>query len=183
MVPSANHLLSFSEYPELLCDIKMPKFVEDSLQQLPIAARPPLRWIFIGPAGSRTRTHVDPCLVSAWLIQVVGRKRFLFLPPHLVPLILTPSDGFMDFTNQDGSLSKDLPADVASSIVEVVLKPGDMVYIPEGWAHEVIKTQIGRVSFRERVHAIHPIFPREYPVKCTRRSNISFFEQRKRNLM
>ena len=112
--------------------------MEDALQTLPPSARPPLRWIFIGPAGARTRTHVDPCLVSAWLTQLSGHKHFTFVQPSDVPHIRNNNNnGFMPLTTVTGQLSEALPPDVAARIIQVTVAPGEILYIPEGWAHEV----------------------------------------------
>lgn len=124
-------VLTCRQYPDLLKDLRTPHFVDDKLQSLPLLARPPLRWVFIGPPGAFTPNHVDPCLVSAWLVQIQGRKRFTFTAPEDVPLLL----------NQDGRLlhphTREAALERNARFFEIVVEPGDLLYIPEGWAHEV----------------------------------------------
>jgi len=58
-------------------DFALPHFAHDWFGKLPKRDDPCFRWIFLGPGGSKTPLHVDPCLTHAWLAQIRGRKRFV----------------------------------------------------------------------------------------------------------
>lgn len=67
----------------LMQDFNVPAFAQDWFQKLPKKEDPLFRWIFLGPGGSKTPLHIDPCLTHAWLAQIRGRKRFVSaLPAH-----------------------------------------------------------------------------------------------------
>jgi hypothetical protein len=63
--------------PGLMQDFVVPAFARDWFDKLPKKEDPMFRWIFLGPSGSKTPLHIDPCLTHAWLAQIRGRKRFV----------------------------------------------------------------------------------------------------------
>ena len=63
--------------PALMQDFVVPAFARDWFDKLPKKEDPMFRWIFLGPGGSKTPLHIDPCLTHAWLAQIRGRKRFV----------------------------------------------------------------------------------------------------------
>jgi hypothetical protein len=111
----------------LLNDIGELPFIDDRLAELPQGARPPLRWMFIGAKGCITRTHIDPALVKSWLVQVKGRKRFVLAPPAV----------FDQVRDEGGFMSLDSDTLRTDKTIEVTLEPGDLIFIPEMWIHEV----------------------------------------------
>jgi hypothetical protein len=86
--PTPNHSLLDPLYPKalnpkpstrwvyerdsasLVRDVDIPPFAFDWFSKLPSKDDPCFRWIFLGPGGSKTPLHVDPCLTHAWLAQV-----------------------------------------------------------------------------------------------------------------
>lgn len=122
------------DHPRMLQDIRIPNFVQDALLRLPRNARPPLRWIFVGPAGAKTRTHVDPFMVDSWITQIQGRKKFILVSPEDTDKVCD-EHGFTDLTACDTSR---FPLIDTVSLMEVILEPGDVLHIPEGWIHEVV---------------------------------------------
>ncbi|MEZ5403206.1 MAG: cupin-like domain-containing protein [Bryobacteraceae bacterium] len=133
------YLTSFSpwsRHPELLDDFADPEFVDNAYREL----EGPLRdwylngfsWIFIGPAGTLSPLHIDLFGTHAWLAQLQGRKHFLLFPPHDLHRVY---DGAVNFYAPDLErhplLREALP-------VEAVIEPGEVIFIPGGWAHQVI---------------------------------------------
>ena len=88
--------------------------------------------IFIGPRGAITPLHMDIWETHAWLAQLVGRKRWLLFPPDQRPLLY-------DYQVQpcQADLEK-FPLFRKASPLECTIGPGDVIFVPSGWAHEVI---------------------------------------------
>lgn len=85
--------------------------------------------LWLGPAGTRTRLHHDFMPVLA--CQVVGRKRWRLVPPTERKLLerIRRSHTTLDpdTDDLDGVLVKD-----------VVLAPGEALFVPPGWWHHVV---------------------------------------------
>jgi Cupin superfamily protein len=75
-------------------------------------------WIslYAGPAGTSTPWHQDIFSTHTWLAQLRGEKLWRLSAPDLDPLKSFPDD---------------------SSIYEVTLNAGDLIYLPPDWWHEV----------------------------------------------
>jgi len=108
----------FSEHPELLEDFSEPYFVENVFQELTGELKKwyydGFSWVFIGPQGTLSPFHVDLFGTHAWLAQLTGTKRFVLVPP---------------------------PGIVATSPVQCDLLPGEVIFIPAGWAHQVVSLE------------------------------------------
>lgn len=119
--------------PELL-RLLPPELSElNWLTALPQEARPKWTWVMLGVAGTTTSTHVDTLYSAAWNLLVTGRKRWRFWPPAwscrrgLIP-----------------ELPPELAAVSAAGAVEgyeTEQSPGDLIYTPTGWAHEVLNLE------------------------------------------
>lgn len=109
-----------------LAELPLPLALRSWFDQLPDKSRPDWTWIFVGPAGSESPTHVDVMCSSAWNLLVSGTKEWTFLSPKTAASL--------------GHLESDLAAvtghgeDVTFTFVQ---HPGDVVIVPGGWAHSV----------------------------------------------
>lgn len=82
--------------------------------------------LWIGPGGTQTPLHHD--LTSILFCQIVGRKRVLLVPPYdLTPL--TQARGVY--------AARDADARDAELHAEVEVGPGQALFIPIGWWHQV----------------------------------------------
>ena len=127
------------DIPELRADFSPDAHFADLFKVLPESMQPPFEWLFIGPAGSHTRLHVDVWGTDAWLAQLQGRKRFtLFHPAHR--RFLERDDGpggapeWADLRAPDPERFPDFSRAVP---VETVLEPGEVIYLPRKWPHAV----------------------------------------------
>ncbi len=96
----------------------------DELRPLPPGiSLTPRPGMWIGPAGTRTPLHYD--WKDAAIAQLEGVKRVYVLPP--------------DDPRVDNRESRFGDADVTRlGAREVILGPGDLLFLPTGWWHEVI---------------------------------------------
>jgi hypothetical protein len=136
----------------LLRDYHVPVyFGQDLFELMDEADRPDYRWLLIGPNGSGSPFHTDPHMTSAWNCVLSGAKRVTFYPPDVVPpgvdkkLInsdVYPSDDMMFwYRHRLPKAVQKLDAGDASAEplrpIECVVLPGEMLFIPSGWWHQV----------------------------------------------
>ena len=86
------------------------------------------RFVYVGPAGSRTRLHADVLFSYSWSANVVGRKRWRLVPSELRH---SCSDG------ATRPLASDLSALPEVAPIEIVQNAGELLFVPSGWYHEV----------------------------------------------
>lgn len=82
---------------------------------------------WIGPAGTRTPMHHDTSNIL--FCQIVGSKRFTFVSPMRTELAQGGTRGFY------AGRTADALGETPHAVVE--LEPGDGLFIPVGWWHEV----------------------------------------------
>jgi Cupin-like domain len=129
-------LSPFSDDPELLDSFSDPYFIENQYRQL---SGPLLNWyfdnfswLFIGPKGTVSPLHVDLFGTHAWLAQLEGRKHFLLFSPEDAGFLY---EGQVDLFHPD---LERFPLIEKARPVEAVLEPGEVIFIPARWAHQVI---------------------------------------------
>lgn len=84
----------------------------------------PFKGLFISGRGARTRLHRDPIGTQAILCQCFGEKSIRFYPPARA--------------GQPCAAGPDAePAGGWHPVAEDVLRPGDLIFIPDGWYHDV----------------------------------------------
>lgn len=157
----------WAKHPELLDDFADPYFVDNAYRDLDGALREwylrGFSWIFIGPKGTLSPLHVDLFGTHAWLAQLQGRKHFLLFPPGDAPYLY---NGAPDFYAPD---LERYPLLEKATPVEAVLGPGDVIFIPAGWAHQVISLSPSisvTVNYVSRSNALRHILAisRDLPV-------------------
>lgn len=86
------------------------------------------RFVYVGPAGSRTRLHADVLFSYSWSANVVGTKRWKLVPPEQLHLV---SDA--------ATLARrpDLDEIPGITAIEIVQKSGELLFVPSGWYHQV----------------------------------------------
>lgn len=110
-------------------------------------SRPPYRWILIGPERSGTGMHVDPLFTNAFVSIIQGKKRWMLFPPSVPQKEI----GMVEGTPQINSATwfKIYYAKVTSDEwpdawrpIEVIQKPGQTVFVPNGWPHVVLNLEL-----------------------------------------
>lgn len=100
----------------------------------------PYRGVLIAARGARTRLHRDPFCSDAVVCQFHGVKEAaLYHPSRHVELTEQPGSssfgGFLDVRAGDHDVLSVDPD------YQGFVNPGEMIYIPNGWLHDVIVTE------------------------------------------
>jgi hypothetical protein len=112
-------------------DLGFPeKFLNPDVEQ-------PHGMMWIGPAGTLTSLHHD--LTNNLIAQVVGRKRLLVLPAAEVGKLYNHLHVFSEISDlEDPALTLDrFPLLEHARFTEVTLMPGEMIFMPLAWWHQV----------------------------------------------
>jgi len=97
---------------------------------------PPRFWL--GPAGTVTPLHCD--FDDNLFAQIWGSKRILLAPPHHDEFLYTREANALLFGSPFDPEAPDyerFPLARQAALVECVVGPGDMLYVPAGWYHQV----------------------------------------------
>ncbi|WP_162230751.1 cupin-like domain-containing protein [Marinagarivorans algicola] len=103
--------------------------------------------LWFGPKGTCTQLHHD--LTNNMLLQVYGRKKITLIPAFQVPNVYNDSHVYsaVDFPNVD---LERYPKMSGVTPLEVILNPGEAIFIPIGWWHQVESLDISiSVSFTD----------------------------------
>ncbi|MGG8495346.1 cupin-like domain-containing protein [Tenacibaculum sp. TC6] len=94
----------------------------------------PYKGLFISGRGSRTRLHKDPFMSNAVLCQFYGKKEIYLYSPNKEKDVMVNNE-FVDVKNPDHAKFpnfKNLTPDYKD-----VLSPGEIIFFPSGWFHDV----------------------------------------------
>lgn len=97
---------------------------------------PPRFWL--GPAGTVTPLHCD--YDDNIFAQVWGRKRITLAPPHHEPFLYVREANPVLFGSPVDAEAPDFarhPLAREALLVECVVEPGEALYVPAGWYHQV----------------------------------------------
>lgn len=99
----------------------------------------------MGPARSGSSFHKDPNATSAWNGVVRGSKKWILLPPHVMPAgVHASADGadvatpvsliewFLDFYAE---------ASQQTGFHECIVRAGELLFVPRGWWHLAINLE------------------------------------------
>ena len=104
----------------------------------PVVDNFPYRGILIAAKGARTRMHRDPFCSDAIVAQFYGTKQAVLYHPDRTEELMEASDG----SSFGGFIDVRDPNDLDTVTVEPdfqgVISPGQMIYIPHGWLHDVL---------------------------------------------
>jgi hypothetical protein len=97
---------------------------------------PPRFWL--GPAGTVTPLHAD--YDDNLFVQIWGSKRIFLAPPHNDEFLYSREANALLFGSPFDPEAPDFdrfPLARQASTVECIVHPGDMLYVPAGWYHQV----------------------------------------------
>ncbi len=134
---SNNQTMRRPRFRALLGDVKPPRDLFEPL--VPAATS-----LWIGPAGTVTPLHHDT--TNILFAQLHGRKRVELISPQETALLLDPVHGFYSPVDLDALATAEHPALRQLLVKQVVLAPGDALYIPAGWWHRVTSLDVS-ISF------------------------------------
>lgn len=125
----------FWKAPELREDFAIPNIMDGFVNELP--------FLFFGCEGSRVTMHYDVDLSHVFLNQIYGRKRVILFSPdqsrHLYHLPFTVAS-HVNILNPD---FQKYPALARVKGQEVMLEPGETLFIPRGYWHNIEYTDGG----------------------------------------
>jgi len=97
---------------------------------------PPRFWI--GPTGTMTPLHCD--FDDNLFAQIWGSKRIFLSPPHHAEFLYPSEANAILFGSPFDPEAPDFekfPLARQATMIEVIVNPGDMLYVPAGWYHQV----------------------------------------------
>lgn len=134
-----NHTLEKEEFKDLLKDFTIfPEYLDPNNYHARM-------FFWFGPAGTVTPLHHDP--VNILLAQVKGRKLVKLISTNQTPLMYNHVGVFskVDLDNPDYDK---YPLFRKVKIIETILEPGEVLFLPVGWWHYVRSLDISiSVSF------------------------------------
>ncbi len=115
-----------------------------------LAPNPDNRGFFwFGPAGTVTPFHHD--LTNNFMAQIIGRKKVRLIAPWEVPNVYNDRHCFTPVDGRDIDLQR-FPAMAGVQVLDCVLEPGEILFLPVGWWHFVegldISVTISATNFR-----------------------------------
>jgi len=111
---------------------------------------------FMGPSNSLTPLHFDTLLTHNLFIQVTGRKRFTILAPEDAKYCAVRGWRWFDVDPERPDFERH-PQYRRASPAEVIVDPGDILYLPPGTLHHVrsLETAISfNIDFHTRRSAV-----------------------------
>lgn len=89
---------------------------------------------WFGPGGTKTPLHHDTLMLLH--TQVVGRKRWRFISPMQTPLLYNFFRVYSPIDLDAPDLAR-YPDFAGARVLDVVVEPGETVFLPLGWWHQV----------------------------------------------
>jgi len=94
------------------------------------------RFVYIGPRGSWTPFHSDVFGSFSWSANIVGRKKWIMLPPGEEDKV---RDNFgnvvFDVLSEESELLQKTQGQIRK--IEFIQETGEIVFVPSGWHHQV----------------------------------------------
>ena len=115
-------------------DYQTPKIITKFLNSDEIFPRNELMRVWAHPQGNVSSWHYDANMVNVFNVQMTGKKEWFLVSPQ-TPLKCYPFTSFAIMNGNDQKIFK------RKKYTQVILNPGDMLYIPPLWFHKVISLE------------------------------------------
>jgi len=123
-----NELLRRPEFQGLLDDVgPLPDYCNPA-----DLARCASLWV--GPEGTKTPLHHDTLMLLH--TQIVGRKRWRFVAPSYAPRLYNEFDVYSPVNFEPLDVQR-FPEAAKVQVLEVVVEPGETMFLPLAWWHQV----------------------------------------------
>lgn len=133
-------------------------FCPPNIEISPNSSYFPAQGLFLSPKGARTRLHYDGWNSDAVLCQIYGTKHVTIFKPDQARFLVNANSQsytnfFVDLRNYD---PQEFPlVNKAEPIASFELGPGEILYIPKFYLHEII-TQSDSISITWNfIHRMH----------------------------
>ena len=134
-----NHFFHHPGAKDLLRDIELfPEYLDPAL----IEAH---TYFWFGPAGTLTPLHHDA--LNILFAQVLGRKQIKMIPALEIDLLYNDVGVYSKVDPNAPNLER-WPKFRDATVIDVVLGPGEVLFIPVGWWHQVRPWTSARPSRR-----------------------------------
>jgi hypothetical protein len=116
-------------------------------------------FLWFGPAGTVTPLHHD--VMNVLFVQLYGRKRFTLIAPGYTPRVYNEIGVYADVDPENPDYVRH-PEFRGVPTAELVLKPGDTLFLPVGWWHRVesldvsISLSFTNFAYANQFHWQHP---------------------------
>jgi Cupin-like domain len=128
-----NEALRRPEFAPLLADVGRLPRVCDPAQLAAFSS------FWFGPAGTVTPLHHDTLML--FHTQIVGRKRWRFISPLQIAHLYNHNNVFSPIDLDQPDLHR-YPDFVKAQVLEVIVEPGETVFLPLGWWHQVTSLDV-----------------------------------------
>lgn len=121
-----------ADFSRLAPDIRRPRFFDD------VSKQPFVTNLWFGGNECKTPLHYDD--KENFFVQLHGKKRFILFSPSQTEYLYQAHGETYDHLSRVNVFNPDeakYPRYSQADAMEVVVAPGDMLYIPEGWWHAV----------------------------------------------
>ena len=115
-------------------------FAGDYLNEFSLSTRADdYKFTYLGPRGTRTLMHTDVLGSHSWTTSIVGRKRWVFFPPEVRPCLEDSGGRFLNDVVHGMVDPTRFPRyeEANSKRIELVQMPGQTLFVPSGWPHQV----------------------------------------------
>jgi hypothetical protein len=123
-----NHFFERPEFEYLYNEApRLPEYLDD-------AEARQKNFLWFGPGGTVTPLHHD--LMNVLVAQIYGRKKFTLIAPEYTPYVYNNIGCYseVDCAKPD---YEQYPLFRQAKRLEVIIGPGDVLFIPVGWWHHV----------------------------------------------
>lgn len=132
----------FKHRPGLRKDFPCPLLFEGTLSKI--------GFMFFGGKGTTVRMHQDMDMSNVLLTQFVGRKRVVLFAPEYTPFLYRIPFNTFSIVDMENPDYEKFSALKYVKGYEVILEPGDSLYMPSGYWHYITYLEGGfAVSYRK----------------------------------